>query len=149
MTMADTISKSPPAMFMDVVTDTWTAPFWQAAAAHRLVAPQCGSCGRFRMPPGPFCPHCRSQEIDWPELSGEGEIYSYTIVSVPITPEMTENIPYVPAVVSLPDADGVRLITNVVGAPLQDIRVGAKVRVRWHDRPNGQSLPQFELARSP
>lgn len=144
--MSGPISKSPPEMFMDVVTDAWTAPFWQAAAAHRLVAPRCGSCRRFRMPPGPFCPHCRSQKLEWPELSGDGVIYSYTIVSVPITPEMAESVPYVPAVISLPDADGVRLISNVVDAPIEALRVGAPVRVHWHDTPNGVALPQFVLA---
>jgi uncharacterized OB-fold protein len=143
--MSSLRSKSPPAAFLDVVFDVWTEPFWRAAGEHRLTAACCANCSRFRMPPTPFCPHCRSQSLTWPELSGEGEIYSYTIVSRAIFPEMEGALPYVPAVIALPDADGVRLISNVIGADLDRIAVGLRVRVAWNDRPGGIAIPQFEL----
>jgi uncharacterized protein len=144
--MSSEIAKSPPEALFELNVDAWTRPFWDAAARHRLVAPQCAQCGRFRMPPTPFCPHCLSQELHWPELSGRAAVYSYTIVQRALIPEMESSLPYVPALVELPDADNVRLITNIVGVPLDRIAIGAAVRVVWDDRSDGVTVPRFTLA---
>ena len=69
------------------------------------------------MPPTPFCPICHSQVLLWEPLSGRGAVFSYTIVAHAILPEMQSHLPYVPAVISLEGADGVRLISNVVDVP--------------------------------
>lgn len=143
--MTDQLTKNPPAELFRLVVDQWTQPFWDACRDHRLVVPRCADCGTTRFPPGPFCPACRSQAIDWAELPGTGTIYSYTIVSRSLTVEMDDSIPYAPAVIQLDGADGRRLISCVVGAPLDDLRVGACVRVRWEDRTDGVSVPRFVL----
>jgi uncharacterized OB-fold protein len=141
---APLIAKRPPPNFV-LCTDRWTQPFWDAARQHRLVAARCASCGHFRMPPTPFCPNCRSQDIHWSTLRGEGLVYSYTVVSRAVLEGMDQHIPYVPAVVSLPDADGVRLISNVVDAPIDSIRVGSPVRVVWDQISPHVVVPRFTL----
>ena len=70
------------------------------------------------------------------------------LVMSPVTPAMAAYIPYVPAVIELPDAGGVRLISNIVGAPLEAIRIGAPVEAVWEDREDGVSLVRFVLAGS-
>lgn len=140
------LTKRPPEHLFRLETDAWTAPFWEAAKAHRLVVARCAACGHHRLPPTPFCPACRSQEIDWAESSGRGVVYSYTVVSREIMPGMTDSLPYVPAVIELPDAGGVRLISNVVDAEVTDIVVGAPVEVVWDDREDGVTIPRFVLA---
>src|SRR5258708_4637424 len=139
------IAKPPPLQLFKLGKSQWTEPFWNAAASRRLVASRCGSCGRFRMPPTPFCPHCQSQALEWPELSGKGIIYSFTIVRRAILPEMEASIPYVPAVVELPDADGVRLVSNIVHSAIDNIRVGLTVTVTWENAHDGIVLPVFRL----
>ena len=143
--LPDTLAKAPPAGLFHLTTDQWTRPFWEAARAHKLVAAACADCGQFRMPPTPFCPHCRSQAIDWRELSGDGVLYSYTIVARAIMPEMADNIPYVPALVDLPDAPGTRLITNVVDTPLSKLAIGARLKVKWHDTADNVTIPMFTM----
>ena len=133
----------PPGIPLD--TNAWTAPFWDAVARHELLLPRCGACGRFRMPPTPFCPQCRSQEIDWVAAPGEAILYSYTIVERAIFAGMEDSLPYVPAVVAYPGADGVRLISNIIGSRLGDIRVGARLKIDWHVLPEGASLPVFRI----
>lgn len=138
------IAKRPPAAFFQLATDQWTAPFWAAAARRELSVPRCADCAIFRMPPTPFCPNCHSQGIDWTVLSGRGTIYSYTVVSHAILPDMEYAIPYVPAVIELEGAGGCRLISNIVDAPLDHITVGAPVRVVWDDV-GGVTVPRFIL----
>lgn len=135
--------KVPPDTFVKIAPDQWTQPFWDAAREHRLVCARCRECGRFRMPPSPFCPHCRSQAIDWPELSGEGTVFTYTVVTHPVLPELQPSVPYGVVAVTLPDADGVRLVGNVVGIDSDDLRVGLPVRVQWADIGSGITVPRF------
>ena len=94
-------AKRPPPELFKLSTNAWTQPFWDAAANHTLVAARCAHCGHFRMPPTPFCPRCQSQRIDWPVLSGRGEVYSYTVVERAILPGMEPHLPYVPAIITL------------------------------------------------
>lgn len=95
------------------------------------------------MPPTPFCPECRSQDVDWPDLPGTGTLFSYTVVRRAITPGMEGHLPYVPALVDLDGAPGARLISNVTGCQLSELRVGLPLRVTWRDRTDGIVLPEF------
>jgi uncharacterized OB-fold protein len=143
----EAVARWPSLGGLVIVTDAWTQPFWDAAARHRLVVQRCADCGRLRMPPSPFCPACRSQACDWPELSGRGTIYSFTIVASAVMPRQAEHVPYVPALIEPVDAPGVRLVSNVVDAPLSAIAVGAEVEVAWQDRADGLSVPRFRLVK--
>jgi uncharacterized OB-fold protein len=124
------------------VNDRFTAPFWEAAEAQRLVVARCAACGRMRMPPTPFCPQCRSQVLEWQLLSGRGKVFTYTIVWRAILPEMQDSIPYAPAVIDLEGAPGCRLVSNVVDVPVNRIVVGMPVQVVW-DQVNGVTVPRF------
>ena len=137
-----TLARRPPPELFKLSTNEWTKPFWDAAAQHRLVAACCGKCGTFRMPPTPFCPACRSQHIEWRELSGDGSVYSYTIVQREIFKGMENHLPYVPAVIELDGAPGVRLISNVVDAEIESIAVGMQVSVVWDDQ-GSVAVPRF------
>lgn len=140
------IARRPPPELFKLSTNAWTQPFWDATARHVLLVPQCGHCGTWRMPPTPFCPACQSQQIDWRTLSGRGSVYSYTIVERGLVAGMDEHLPYVPAVIELEGAGGVRLISNVVDVEVAELRVGMAVQVIWDDQGNGVALPRFAPA---
>lgn len=143
--MSAELTRLPPAELFTLVVDQWTQPFWDACREHRLVVPRCPDCGTTRFPPGPFCPECRSQRVEWVDLPGTGTVFSYTIVSRSLTPEMDDSIPYAPVVIALDDAGGRRLISCVVDAEIDSLRVGAPVRVVWEDRADGVTVPFFAL----
>ena len=144
--MTHTVAKSPPLLVETIDTNAWTAPFWEATARHELAIPRCGDCGKFRMPPTPFCPDCQSQAIQWVAISDNGVVYSFTLVTRSILPDMEDSVPYVPAIIELPEAAGVRLITNIVETPLDEISVGAPCYLVWHDTVNGYTLPVYRLS---
>jgi len=118
-----------------------TLPFWQAAAQHRLVVQRCTSCEHTRLPPAPICPECRSADSDWKEISGRGEVYTYTIVHRAIA--AGQPLPTIIAVIALDDAGGVRMISNLVGVDPGGVAIGMPVELVWEDMSADLSIPRF------
>ena len=143
--MGGEMACTPPGSLAQLSPDAWTEPFWLAAAEHRLTVPRCRACGVHRMPPGPFCPACRSQEVDWTEVSGMGTVYSYTVARHALIPELAGSIPYVVGVIELDGAPGVRLVASVVDTPVAAVTIGLRVEVVWEDV-EGISVYRFRPA---
>jgi len=123
------------------MADAITLPWWQAAAEHRLVVQRCAACGRTRLPPAPLCAACRSSEADWQEVSGRGEVYTYTVVHRPIAADQA--LPYVIAVIALEGSGGLRMISNVVDVDADRVTIGMPVEVVWEDMSEDLSVPRF------
>ena len=103
-----------------------------------------------RLPPAPVCPECRSAEADWKEISGRGEVFTYTLVHRPIAAD--QELPFVIAVIALEDAGGVRMISNLVGVSPDELEIGMAVELVWEDMSSDLAIPRFrpragELAR--
>jgi uncharacterized OB-fold protein len=126
----------PPPM-----ADAITLPWWQAAAERRLVVQRCTACDHTRLPPAPVCPECRSDASDWEEVSGRGEVYTYTLVHRPIA--AGQDLPFVIAVVALEAAGGVRMISNLVGVDPDDVAIGLPVELVWEDMSADLAIPRF------
>ena len=118
-----------------------TLPWWEAAAEHRLVVQHCTSCGRTRLPPAPICPECRSADSDWKQVSGAGEVYTYTIVHRPIA--AGQQLPFVIAVIALEDSGGLRIISNLVDVKLDELDIGLPVQLVWEDMSADLTIPRF------
>ena len=119
-----------------------TKPYWDAARAGKLVLKTCGACRKAHFPPRHLCPTCWSPCSDWIESTGEGSIYSFTIMRRAPSPEFNGRVPYVVALVTLDD--GPRMLANVIGEDALAVRVGERVRVVFEQRKDGFALPQFE-----
>ncbi len=120
-----------------------TSGFWEAAADHRLVVQTCDDCGRTRHPPGPVCPSCRSTRAHWAELPGTGSVYTYTVVRQAFIPALSDRIPYIVVAVDLDEANGVRLVSNLVDADHSQVEIGMRVEVAWEDMGPDLSVPRF------
>jgi uncharacterized OB-fold protein len=143
--MNATLAQALPSDHVRIATDVHTEPFWQAARERRLVAPRCGSCGHFRLPPTPFCPECQSQEVDWVELSGRATVFSFSVVRG--LPGL-DDLVLVAVVVDLPDAPGARLVSNVIDVDPDEVRIGMELEVAFHPISDGWLLPVFRPAGS-
>jgi len=141
--MSEVLATALPGENVHITTDPHTEPFWQAAKERRLVAPKCGQCGTFRLPPTPFCPNCQSTDKEWVDLSGDAVVYSFAVVhGFPGLPDVT----LVPVVVDLPDAPGARLVTNVVDVHPDDVEIGTRLTVDFSPIADGWLLPVFRVA---
>jgi uncharacterized OB-fold protein len=134
---------APSGKLFSLNADVWTEPYWAAARALRLVCQRCAACGRFRMPPAPFCSACRSQSTEWVELPGTGSVYSFTVVRHTPIPEMRSSLPYVIAVVALDGAPHARLVTNIVECDPSAVAVDQRVRVVWDKLGNDVVVARF------
>jgi uncharacterized protein len=117
--------------------------FWHYCQQRELRFQQCSSCRRFRHPPTPVCPHCRSFSNEWVVAPETGVVFSFTIVHHPAHPAMKTVVPYNIVVVDFPAYDHVRLVSNVIDVPTQEIHIGMEVAVTWETAGNGMLVPRF------
>ena len=115
--------------------------FWDGARAGKLLLQQCGSCRRLRHPPGPMCPACGALRWEAIEASGRGVVYSFTVIHHPQLPGF--EYPLVVALIEL--AEGVRLISNIVGVHPEGITIGMPVQAEF-DVDGDLTVPQFRPA---
>ena len=113
------------------------APFWAGTARGELLVQACGACGKWRFPPRPMCPHCRSTETKWDQASGDATIWAYVVPHLPLLPAYAELAPYNVIVVALDEDPTIRMVGNLLASPdgainevdPATIRIGEPVRV--------------------
>jgi hypothetical protein len=113
--------------------------FWDAAREGRLVTQRCGGCGRLQHPPRPMCPSCQGLEMEIVDLAGTGVVYSYSILHHPQHPSF--DYPVVAALIDLDE--GVRILSNLVDVPPEDVRIGMPVEVRFVPTRDEMAVPVF------
>jgi uncharacterized OB-fold protein len=86
-----------------------------------------------------MCPHCRSPAFELVELSGSGEVYSFSILHHPRNPAF--EYPVIGALVEL--LEGVRVVTNLVDVDPDDVRIGMPVSVTFAPTVDGGAVPVF------
>lgn len=128
--------------------DRTNAGFWRAAAEGRLDVQRCTACGAHRHPPTEGCYRCRSLDWEWDTLPGTGRIFTYTWVVQALHPAIESAAPYNVTVVEVDGIEGeaVRLVTNVVDATEDTLRVGATVTLACDRLEPEIGLPRFRLA---
>ncbi len=128
------------------LSDDVTAPYWDAAAEHRLVLPRCVDCGTTFFYPRRRCPACWSDRLEWADATGAGTVWSFTWVHVPFYDDVwADDVPYCIACIELDE--GVRLVTNLVGADAASVAIGDPVRVVFDDVTPEVTLPKFRVTR--
>jgi uncharacterized protein len=121
-----------------------TRGYWEQAREGLLVLQHCRDCGWSGHPPLPRCPHCHGADLGWHEVSGEGTVYSCTVVRHATHAALAGRVPYVIAIVQL--AEGPRVVSGIAGAAPDDVRVGMPVRVTFEEVTPEITLPQFRPA---
>jgi uncharacterized protein len=115
--------------------------FWEAAKRHELLAYRCLNCGAYYSVVID-CVKCSAPRMEWVKVSGQGKIYTYTVYYQIYNPAWKENIPYNAAWVQLDE--GPLILTNIVGAKNEDLRVGLPVEVTYDDVTEEVTLPKFK-----
>lgn len=100
-------------------------PFWNGLARGEVVLSRCRTCERLSYIAVPGCPRCGAADVVAEAVDGRGTLYTFTVCYVEYGPGL--ETPYVVGVVS-PDCEpDVRIVTNLVGCRVRDVRIGATV----------------------
>jgi uncharacterized OB-fold protein len=120
-------------------------PFWEGCARGELLFQRCADCGGATHTPAVVCAHCTSGAMAWEASSGLGQVYSWTTVWRPVTPEF--EAPYVALIVEL--EEGWHMVSNLVGCEHDAVAVGLPVEVTFAESGDGRALPYFRPRPAP
>ena len=93
-------------------------------------------------PPRELCTRCHSAELTWTPLSGRGRVFTYTVAHHPIGP-LTRHVPYNVVSVALEEAPDVRVVSNLVDVPADELGIDMPVSVVWEAVSEELHLPRF------
>jgi uncharacterized OB-fold protein/acyl dehydratase len=116
-----------------------TAFLWDGLKCGELLIQRCTQCGTLRHPPRPGCGSCGSLEWDTVLSSGRGTVYSFVIYHHPPMPAF--DMPYAVALIEL--EEGVRMLSNIIDMPLDEIEIGMPVEVTFVEMDPELTLPLF------
>jgi uncharacterized OB-fold protein len=99
--------------------------FWTGGSEGSLRLQRCSHCDYYIHPPAPVCRRCKAMDgLDPVDVSGNATVITYTINRHPWS-EGQE--PYAMALVQLDEQADLRLVTNIVDCPFEDIHIGMRV----------------------
>ncbi len=105
----------------------------------------CPDCDQAVFYPKLFCPFCYGRGLQWKEIRGEGEVYSYAVMQRHPPSAFRDSLPYVIAIVRL--AGGVQMMTNIVGCEPEDVHCGMQVVPEFDDVTDHFTLVKFRPAK--
>ncbi len=118
-----------------------TLKFWEGLKEGKIYATKCKKCGRLYFPPVADCAECYSSDMEWIELSGEGEIETFTHVIVKPA-SFQDEPPYTVAIARL--KEGVRALAWLTDVKKKDVKVGLKVKLVGKVTPEGRLTYEFK-----
>jgi uncharacterized OB-fold protein len=114
--------------------------YFEGCAKGELRVRKCQRCGaKFRFAYY-LCPSCWSDQLGWEAVSGRGVVSHVSVVHQAPYAAFQEDAPYALVLVDL--EEGVRMMSNVVELPADQVRIGMPVRVKFETR-GETSLPLF------
>jgi len=118
--------------------------FYQFLGENKLMGSLCQSCGALHVPPRAMCPACYGEDMEWAEMSGEGELLAFTTVHIAPTAMIEAGYdrknPYCAGIVRL--AEGPAISAQILGvdpARPQEIEIGTPLRVAFVRRGEGEA----------
>ncbi len=115
------------------------AGFWKGVEEHKVLIQRCTDCSVLRFPWLPGCNSCGGSGWDTVEASGEGTVFSYVVMHHPPFPAFDP--PYAVGLIEL--EEGVRMVSNVVGIPHDEVRIGMPVRLEFLRADEELEVPVF------
>jgi len=117
--------------------------FWTGGRDGSLMIARCSDCGYYVHPPSPRCPRCLAANVEPVAVSGRGHVYTYTVNRRVWAPGL--DVPYVIAIVELEEQPGLRLMTNLVDCPLDQVAIDMPVEVDFREQ-GDVHVPVFRAA---
>jgi hypothetical protein len=112
-------------------------------ASPRTAHPALPELRPLRALPASHLDRCQSMELLPERVSGQAQLYGYTWATQAFHPYFVDKLPYCSAVVELAEDAGVRMTTNIIDCPRDEVRTGMRVEVLFREVAPGLVLPLF------
>jgi len=126
--------------------DAENGPYWDALAAGRHTFQRCRFCANAWLPPRRECPRCLRDDWRWEDAGGDARLISWVVYHTAFHPAFKDRLPYTVAVVEL--TEGPRLISNIVGADPESLRIDQPLRLAI-EREGNVAVPRYRPAEAP
>ncbi|HEX9460953.1 MAG TPA: Zn-ribbon domain-containing OB-fold protein [Alphaproteobacteria bacterium] len=121
---------------------SYSRPFWDATRQKKLMVQYDRKAGRYQFYPRATSIFTgRTGDLEWREVSGRGEVFSFSVVRR-ARPPFEGHEPFVLVVVTIDE--GVNVMADLVHCSLEEIRIGLRVKPFWAPLPDGRHLLMFE-----
>lgn len=115
--------------------------FFEGLLKGKVMATKCKQCSALYFPPQNYCHACNAVNMDWVELSGEGELLTFTKISVkPYSFSHLED--YVIGIAKL--KEGINVLAWVSEKDVSKLKRGMKVKLVVKER-SEEGYLTFEL----
>ena len=120
--------------------------FWDATPQGKFLIQHCKDCDSNIFYPRRDCPECWSNNLDWIEASGKGEVFSFSVTYEGVEPKFVPDLPIILAWVDLPE--GPRVNTNIINCEPEDVSIGMPVEVVFVKVTDEITIPYFQPIQS-
>ncbi|MEM2338006.1 MAG: Zn-ribbon domain-containing OB-fold protein [Candidatus Bathyarchaeia archaeon] len=100
--------------------------FFEGLKKGKVYATQCNKCAKKFFPPRAVCPTCLNSNVSWVEVNCEGELLTYTIITVK-PPSFAHYKDYVVGIAQL--KDGLKVLAWVNVDDPKKLKPGTQVRL--------------------
>jgi uncharacterized protein len=111
-----------------------TAAYWEACNERRLLLRRCRATGKPYHPPRTMSPFSGTTDTEWIESSGQGVIYSFSVMT-------RKGTPHCIAYVTL--QEGPTMLSALVDCDPNMLSIGQPVRTVFVASADGQFVPMF------
>ena len=95
------------------VADESHQPVLGAAKERRLVIQRCAECGYYNHPPRAFCDACLSQRLAFEPVTGNGTVYTFTVMHQRDVAGFEHEAPFINIVVELAEQPMLLMVANL------------------------------------
>jgi hypothetical protein len=120
---------------------TFSRAYWEATREKRLLVQYDPRAGKYQFFPRATSIYDGRRTLEWREVSGRGQLFSYTIAHR-ARPPFQGHEPFAIGLVTLDE--GVNVMGNIVNCTAEQLKVGLRVKPFWAPLANGTHLLMFE-----
>jgi uncharacterized protein len=120
---------------------TFSKAYWDATREKRLLVQFDRRSGKYQFFPRATSIYNGHRDLEWREVSGMGQIFSYTIAER-ARPPFQGHEPFAIGLVTLDE--GVNVMANIVRCTRDRLKIGLRVKPFWTPLANGTHLLMFE-----
>jgi uncharacterized OB-fold protein len=120
---------------------SFSRAYWEATREKRLILQYDRRSGKYQFFPRATSIYDGHRDLEWREVSGKGEVFSYTIAHR-ARPPFQGHEPFAIGLVTLDE--GVNVMGNIVHCTRDRLRIGLRVKPFWMPLKNGTHLLMFE-----